>query len=1119
MILASFATASAQSKLVLQKGHAGDVVYSTYSPSGKYLYTIGEDGGVLSWELNSSRQMEPLYGMLGHEQAIKLYFANKTEFLVLTNGNNFYLGKEGSSELKPYSGYSYKLNKTEACKTSTGTFFIAAAQYKTAKQDLVFYFPLNKRDTRTQFLVGTKDIIEGEIKVMHFEPENHNLFIGDDQGNLYCVDADSRAIKLIRKFKKTEISKLHSTAKNMVLETRSLKGNKRVLYWLDWNQASKKTSKPVIMSEDSKVQSISYIPWREEYAIVEKKGDSYVPAMGFSGSAGAFKVKYFLWEGEHNKPVLHMTLSGDGRFLALFPFNGEYLIYNTYENTVVQRLHKPALEFSDFEWDAHKKIMYTFSSSKRLCTKIDLERDIFSTYTIPIKRESTHHFMQNGQFVFTDNFSKMLYSFKPNGQGDSIESPFSMYWEFHANRKSGQILGYGKNKNFIALDANTLKTQFEVPFNMSTMMGQFGYSGDNKSFWFYNTDFDKGDTVLIHSASTGAKVLKFVKEDLVDDSFGIELNFDFIEKENLLLVSTSELKLDLESKIYRLLILDPSQNYKVIKVINIEGEVKKFFAGRKEGEIGLHLKNYKGEYTVGFFHIPDFSVEILDVNLGEKIENLQWEGDRRFWMYSNVQTHIYKGQSGELKLFNLDSGTVDYDLINNDKGYALVSKNQGMLCTKGSSDLVAFQSVYDGEPRLVPGGEFEAEFNKPHHILSDLDCTNKSIIGAYAQAYDKRMTRLGQSKISTQTGIPLPSCKVGMIDGTLVTGSAIQSLKVKYESGVPIRALYVEQNGCPNGGPAGYRIHPDSALSGVYGLKVTMVPGINRLSFYVVDTMGRQSIPDYKEVNLVDFYVTPRTYYIGIGVSNYKDSNYNLHYAAKDIRDMCNWVAKWPNSIVDTFINEKSLWDSIGRVRNMLKSLNPWDKVIVSFSGHGMLAKDLEFYIALNDMDFSHPEKNGLKLDSLLALLDQTSALQKLVLLDACHSGEIDKEGKVISVTDSLAKDARGYNIVVNKKPQRIDAFEFMKSHFEDAASANGVVVISAAGGEEYALESRDWENGVFTYALLNCLFNKTGDLDKNSKISISELKNYLMTVVPELTNNQQRPTMRKENPSNDWEF
>ena len=83
----------------------------------------------------------------------------------------------------------------------------------------------------------------------------------------------------------------------------------------------------------------------------------------------------------------------------------------------------------------------------------------------------------------------------------------------------------------------------------------------------------------------------------------------------------------------------------------------------------------------------------------------------------------------------------------------------------------------------------------------------------------------------------------------------------------------------------------------------------------------------------------------------------------------------------------------------------------------------------------------------------------------------------------------------------------------EDGQPANALVrrkfqlVCSGLLGEGEA-----WQNGVFTYAMLEGLKSGACDLNGDGSVQVSELKTYVFDKVSELTNGKQNPTSRKEN-------
>jgi uncharacterized caspase-like protein len=139
------------------------------------------------------------------------------------------------------------------------------------------------------------------------------------------------------------------------------------------------------------------------------------------------------------------------------------------------------------------------------------------------------------------------------------------------------------------------------------------------------------------------------------------------------------------------------------------------------------------------------------------------------------------------------------------------------------------------------------------------------------------------------------------------------------------------------------------------------------------------------------------------------------------------------------------------------------------------------------------------------------------MLIDACHSGEVDKDETVF--TNATAKSdggtvaSRGVKNVTKKESVGLkSSFELMQELFTDLRRGSGTVVISSASGVEFAFESDAWKNGVFTYSLLEGLQTKKADSNSNQEINVSELRDYVIQKVSELTQGKQHPTSRKEN-------
>ncbi|MFK8038493.1 MAG: caspase family protein, partial [Crocinitomicaceae bacterium] len=177
-------------------------------------------------------------------------------------------------------------------------------------------------------------------------------------------------------------------------------------------------------------------------------------------------------------------------------------------------------------------------------------------------------------------------------------------------------------------------------------------------------------------------------------------------------------------------------------------------------------------------------------------------------------------------------------------------------------------------------------------------------------------------------------------------------------------------------------------------------------------------------------------------------------------------------------------------------------------------------YFATYGMDFSNPAEKGLAYEDLESLMDGIAPLKKTLIVDACHSGEIDKDelALVASSTQETGDiQFRSVGTSVAPKLGMENTSELAKSLFSDLRKGTGATVISSSGGMEFAMESDEWKNGLFTYCLINGIKSAKADLNKDGEIWLSELQNYVSKQVTELSKGKQQPTSRIENQTVDF--
>jgi Uncharacterized protein containing caspase domain len=264
----------------------------------------------------------------------------------------------------------------------------------------------------------------------------------------------------------------------------------------------------------------------------------------------------------------------------------------------------------------------------------------------------------------------------------------------------------------------------------------------------------------------------------------------------------------------------------------------------------------------------------------------------------------------------------------------------------------------------------------------------------------------------------------------------------------------------------------------------------------------------------------PDLYVVSIGASKYSQASYNLTYASKDATDVVKQFTA--SSTLYGKVNQLVLTDekvnaaSLNEIKTFLASAKIQDKVVFFYAGHGLFDSKFNYYLASWDMDFNNPAVKGIAYENIEQILTGVKARNKLVLIDACHSGEIDKEEVQAVATKKTGvnpavkfRNVGSTSVALKSNLGMQSSFGLMKGMFADLQDATGANVISSAGGLELAMESDKWKNGLFTYVLLDGLQNKTADQNKDGQVAISELNKHLREKVSQLSEGKQVPTTR----------
>lgn len=167
-------------------------------------------------------------------------------------------------------------------------------------------------------------------------------------------------------------------------------------------------------------------------------------------------------------------------------------------------------------------------------------------------------------------------------------------------------------------------------------------------------------------------------------------------------------------------------------------------------------------------------------------------------------------------------------------------------------------------------------------------------------------------------------------------------------------------------------------------------------------------------------------------------------------------------------------------------------------------------------VDFDHPETNGFSEENFNKLIGQTAAIRRLIFFDTCLSGEVEKDEATLASTvttksEGLTFRAAGAGLRSNAIGIN-NANALMRDVYLNLNEGTGSTIISSAGGVEFAVESNEWKNGLFTYCFIKGIKEFKADYNNDKEITISELQEYVRKEVFKMSNGKQLPSFKNEN-------
>jgi hypothetical protein len=267
------------------------------------------------------------------------------------------------------------------------------------------------------------------------------------------------------------------------------------------------------------------------------------------------------------------------------------------------------------------------------------------------------------------------------------------------------------------------------------------------------------------------------------------------------------------------------------------------------------------------------------------------------------------------------------------------------------------------------------------------------------------------------------------------------------------------------------------------GNQITLVlPKIQdncRVQLIAKDKYGQNSDPAVVLLHYSGERPKPNLHLFAVGVSDYDQPDLKLQHAAKDAEDFVSTIMKCnlspygevksPVLITDKGATDKDIKKGLS---NMVSNVDQNDVVLLFFSGHGSKESGETYFLS------SNAESDDLFATAVNFDVIKTAAKRlkdkkcKIILfMDACHAGALYGQK---STTENFA------------------------------LSDPGIIGFYSSTETQKSNESEEWENGIFTQALIAGLQGKA--VDSQGNITIDELERYIREHVRKATNGKQMP-------------
>lgn len=513
------------------------------------------------------------------------------------------------------------------------------------------------------------------------------------------------------------------------------------------------------------------------------------------------------------------------------------------------------------------------------------------------------------------------------------------------------------------------------------------------------------------------------------------------------------------------------------------------------------------------------NVKLWDVASGTLIRTIKLGEDAYFEDVNFNKGLVMVNRNGMIVLFDLLTGKEVYQYVPMEEGTSLSRIPSGYYqCSRDAARTLHYVT---GNLDVISFDQLDVRFNRPDKVLEASGRADTALVSAYRNAYYKRIEKLGIDTSLFQNSYAPPVTRITNKDSIAYEQSngKLTLCISNADEATPLHRFHVWVNETPVYGLKGLDISGRNSRNFDTTITLQLSAGENRVEVCVANAGAIESFRSFLVVKCNNTQLpAEKVYFVGIGIDRFADASQNLKYCTKDIRDLAEKFKTRYGSKAEiyTLFNQEVTIENVRALKQKLVNAAEDDKVIVSYSGHGLFNPRFDYYLSSYNVQFDDPTQTGISLDELEDLLDGNRSRKKLMIIDACHSGEYDKE----EMQKNAAAAKRSVRpVVTNKRGIQLPAsnlglkgsYELMQELFVNTRRTTGTTIIAAAGGKQYAWEDDQAGNGVLTLSILELLKGK-------GTITVNQLKKHVCDEVVKITKGVQQPVARFETQYTDWD-